>query len=66
MEELRSEPASTTVAEGREASARPRGKDDRLVVVVGPCSIHDLEAALEYAARLAAPTRELAGRPRAS
>jgi 3-deoxy-7-phosphoheptulonate synthase len=30
------------------------GEDDRLVVVVGPCSIHDPEAALEYAGRLAA------------
>ena len=29
-----------------------RGDDDRLVVVVGPCSIHDPEAALEYAGRL--------------
>ncbi len=28
------------------------GKDDRLIVVVGPCSIHDPEAALEYARRL--------------
>lgn len=28
------------------------GKDDRLVVVVGPCSIHDPAAALDYAARL--------------
>ncbi len=28
------------------------GKDDRLVVIVGPCSIHDTEAALEYAERL--------------
>ena len=28
------------------------GKDDRLVVVIGPCSIHDTEAALEYADRL--------------
>ena len=26
-----------------------RGEDDRLMVVVGPCSIHDVEAALEYA-----------------
>ena len=25
------------------------GKDDRLMVVVGPCSIHDIDAALEYA-----------------
>jgi len=28
------------------------GRDDRLLVVVGPCSIHDPTAALEYAARL--------------
>src|SRR5215471_11768603 len=28
------------------------GKDPRLVVVVGPCSIHDTAAALEYATRL--------------
>jgi len=30
-----------------------RGKDDRLLVVVGPCSIHDPVAALDYARRLA-------------
>ncbi|MFL5806567.1 MAG: 3-deoxy-7-phosphoheptulonate synthase [Roseiflexaceae bacterium] len=29
------------------------GRDDRLVVVVGPCSVHDPSAALEYARRLA-------------
>ncbi len=29
-----------------------QGQDDRLVVIVGPCSIHDPEAALEYAERL--------------
>ncbi len=34
-----------------------RGADDRLFVVVGPCSIHDCGAALEYARRLA-PERE--------
>jgi len=28
------------------------GKDDRLLVVCGPCSIHDVDAALEYASRL--------------
>src|SRR5471030_3045603 len=28
------------------------GRDDRLLVVVGPCSIHDPAAALDYAARL--------------
>ncbi|MEJ0048362.1 MAG: 3-deoxy-7-phosphoheptulonate synthase [Rhodospirillales bacterium] len=30
------------------------GKSDRLLVVIGPCSIHDTEAAVEYAGRLAA------------
>lgn len=29
------------------------GRDDRLLVVVGPCSVHDTEAALDYARRLA-------------
>ena len=28
------------------------GADDRLLVIVGPCSIHDPKAALEYASRL--------------
>jgi 3-deoxy-7-phosphoheptulonate synthase len=36
------------------------GADDRLVVVVGPCSIHDYDAAIDYATRLAAQRRELA------
>src|SRR5471032_951307 len=36
-------------------------QDDRLMVVVGPCSIHDPKAAMEYAHRLAALRRELAG-----
>ncbi len=30
------------------------GKDDRLLIIVGPCSIHDLKAAHEYAKKLAA------------
>jgi 3-deoxy-7-phosphoheptulonate synthase len=30
------------------------GRDDRLLVIVGPCSIHDPDAALDYARRLAA------------
>src|SRR5690554_4056508 len=29
------------------------GEDDRLLVIVGPCSVHDPEAALDYARRLA-------------
>jgi len=34
-------------------------QDDRLIVVVGPCSVHDCGAALEYAHRLAAVGRKL-------
>src|SRR5215813_8669989 len=34
-------------------------REDRLLVVVGPCSLHDPKAALEYAAKLAALGREL-------
>ena len=54
MEELPiSEAASHTVAAARRAlDAILAGEDDRLVVVVGPCSIHDPQAALEYAERL--------------
>jgi 3-deoxy-7-phosphoheptulonate synthase len=36
------------------------GAGDRLLIIVGPCSIHDPEAALEYAGRLAAMRTELA------
>ncbi|KFF31495.1 3-deoxy-7-phosphoheptulonate synthase [Bifidobacterium bombi] len=35
------------------------GRDDRLLVIVGPCSIHDPKAAHEYAVRLAQVSREL-------
>ena len=30
------------------------GADDRLLVIVGPCSVHDVDAALDYASRLRA------------
>jgi 3-deoxy-7-phosphoheptulonate synthase len=44
---------SETVSRGREAvSAILNGRDDRLVIVVGPCSIHDPVAAIDYARRL--------------
>ena len=44
---------SELVARARgEADAILKGKDDRLLVVVGPCSIHDPEAAIDYAKRL--------------
>jgi 3-deoxy-7-phosphoheptulonate synthase len=56
------ERASTTVAEGRQAIARVlRGEDDRLVVVVGPCSIHDVAAARDYARRLKIEADRLRG-----
>jgi len=35
------------------------GKDDRLLVIIGPCSIHDPDAAREYAARLKEMRKEL-------
>jgi len=37
------------------------GSDDRVLVVVGPCSVHDPEAALEYAGRLAGISGQLRG-----
>ena len=56
MEEIEiSETASITVSETRNSIAQiTQGRDDRLVVVVGPCSIHDPQAAREYAERLRA------------
>ena len=48
-----SEKAANTVTETRQQIYDVLdGKDDRLVVIIGPCSIHDTEAALEYADRL--------------
>jgi 3-deoxy-7-phosphoheptulonate synthase len=48
-----SEAAARTVYEAREAIHHILiGQDDRLLVVIGPCSIHDPEAAREYAGRL--------------
>jgi 3-deoxy-7-phosphoheptulonate synthase len=53
--------ASETVAQSRAAlHAILQGQDDRLAVVVGPCSIHDPAAALEYAHRLR-PLRDALG-----
>ena len=54
MEELPlSENVSNLVTTSRrEASNIFNGADDRLLVVVGPCSIHDPDAAIEYANRL--------------
>ena len=49
------EPQQQTVELTRaEVQAVLDGADDRLLVVTGPCSVHDPRAALDYAARLAA------------
>ena len=54
-----SEDGARSVAGWREEIARALdGEDDRLLVVAGPCSVHDTSAALEYAHRL----QDLAGR----
>ena len=37
------------------------GKDDRLLVIIGPCSIHDPRAALEYCQRLLAERKRFSG-----
>lgn len=55
------EQAANTVADARKAAAAiVSGADDRVLVVAGPCSIHDPKAALEYADHLQALARELA------
>ena len=55
--------AEQTVLEGREQiRAVLRGDDDRMMMVVGPCSIHDEEIAVEYAGRLLKLRQELEDR----
>jgi len=44
--------AKNIVATRAQASNIIHGKDDRLIVIVGPCSIHDPKAAIEYATKL--------------
>jgi 3-deoxy-7-phosphoheptulonate synthase len=47
------EKATAVIDKGRkESEAILEGTDDRLIVVVGPCSIHDTKAAIEYAEQL--------------
>jgi 3-deoxy-7-phosphoheptulonate synthase len=56
-----SETGSRTVASAREELVRILDReDDRLIVVVGPCSVHDVEAAMDYARRLATVAKDLA------
>ncbi|MBU0752577.1 MAG: 3-deoxy-7-phosphoheptulonate synthase AroG [Gammaproteobacteria bacterium] len=56
-----SEPAAAATFEARQDIHRIlHGSDDRLLVVIGPCSIHDYDAAIEYARRLKAERERLA------
>jgi 3-deoxy-7-phosphoheptulonate synthase len=62
---LREFPCTDTVGEIVSATrsrlhAILQGTDDRLVVVIGPCSIHDPEAAVDYARRLGSERERLA------
>jgi 3-deoxy-7-phosphoheptulonate synthase len=55
-----SQRASDTVRQARAALGRIlQGQDPRLLVVVGPCSIHDIPSAMDYAERLKALADEL-------
>ncbi|MFS2223264.1 3-deoxy-7-phosphoheptulonate synthase AroG [Pantoea sp. B65] len=55
-----SDKAADTVSRARQAIHNIlKNKDDRLLVVIGPCSIHDTEAAKEYGARLLKLREEL-------
>ncbi|MEZ5502921.1 MAG: 3-deoxy-7-phosphoheptulonate synthase [Halioglobus sp.] len=55
-----SERAAETVAQARQTIHRIlNGEDDRLLVIAGPCSIHDPAAALDYAALLQRAAQEL-------
>ena len=57
------EETGAIVTTGREAIRRILSQDDpRLLIVVGPCSIHDVKGALEYAGKLNALRVELKGR----
>jgi 3-deoxy-7-phosphoheptulonate synthase len=60
-ESPRTEAVTAIVADSRRATHRIlHATDDRLVVVIGPCSIHDPIAAREYAGRLLAQRKRLA------
>jgi 3-deoxy-7-phosphoheptulonate synthase len=51
----------TVVASRRRVTDILQQRDPRLLVVIGPCSIHDVAGALEYGGRLNAMRKELAG-----
>ncbi len=51
--------AKTVITGRREVENILTGKDSRMLVIVGPCSIHDTDAAFEYAKKLSALRTEL-------
>jgi len=51
--------ADTVCLARREVEDILIGKDDRMLVIVGPCSIHDIKAARDYASRLFALRKDL-------
>jgi 3-deoxy-7-phosphoheptulonate synthase len=55
--------ASRIQAFRRQVADIVMGRDDRLLVLVGPCSVHDTQAALEYANRLLPLAEELSKAP---
>ena len=59
---IRGTAVETLVADTRSSIRRiMRGEDDRLLVIMGPCSIHSPQAALEYARKLQAARAQYAG-----
>ena len=62
-EVTRTAPQATVVSKSREAIQQIlSGEDKRFLLVVGPCSIHDVKAGREYAERLAALAQEVQDR----
>jgi 3-deoxy-7-phosphoheptulonate synthase len=58
---IRGTPVETLVADTRKSIRKiMNGKDDRLLVVIGPCSIHDPAAAIDYAHQLLAQREKYA------
>ncbi len=57
---LSDDAARTVITGRRDVAAIMTGKDPRLLVIAGPCSIHDTEAALEYARKMMDLRRKVA------
>jgi 3-deoxy-7-phosphoheptulonate synthase len=55
------EQEDAVLAQREEIASVLNRQDDRLLVVVGPCSVHDVDAALEYAQRLGSVAEDLRG-----